>query len=201
MRFDSIKSLALVGIVSVGFLVNGCLTDDKKAEKKDTTKVDTTHALAAEKTLNVGAQGNLTLGSSLELDTGKVYLSGVANANLDGVDLVFMYYGSAYHIDNTESAKAAANAATPKINLADNWVAAKLNGNEFVKVTTKPANQEAAMTTFMTSSAKLSTSTVAQGDMFIVETTDGNFTLITVSAVTGTDNKGAADFKISIGTI
>jgi hypothetical protein len=200
MRFDSIKSLAVVGIVSVGFLVNGCLTDDKKEPAKDPVKVDSTHALAAEKTLNVGAQGNATLGSSLELDTGKVYLSAAANANLDGVDLVFMYYGSGYHIDNTESAKAAANAATPKINLADNWLDAKLNGNEFVKVTTKPANQEAAVAAWGTGS-KLSSSMVAAGDMFVVETTDGEYTLITVSAVTGSDKTGAADFKISILTI
>ena len=197
MSMFSLKKLALVAFVGAGMTLSGCLTNDKEEEKPPIDTNDTHTALPTEKTISVGAQG-ATAGSSVDLDAGTVLQSGAANAALETVDLVFMYYGSAFHIDNTTSAKAAGVANT--INLTDSWTAAKLNTNQFVKVTAKPADQEAAYAAFLASSSKLSSSTVASGDMFIVETSENEFVMLTVSAMTGTDKTGGADFKISITT-
>ncbi len=201
MSMFSLKNLAVVAFVGAGLTLSGtltgCLTND---DNKDTTKNPTENhtALTAEKTLSVGAQGNASLGSALELDTGKVYSSAAANANLADVDLVFMYYGTDYHIDNTKSAKAAGKANS--INLTDSYSDAKVSDNKFVKVPTKPADQEAAKAAF-TAGTPMTSSTVAANDMFIVMTTQGHYALLTVSAVTGSDKAGAADFKVSVGTI
>jgi flagellar hook protein FlgE len=194
MSMFSLKKLALVAFVGAGMTLSGCLTNDDKDEEKP--PVDSTTALPAEKTINVGAQGHASLGSAVDLDEGKVLLSAAANAALETVDLVFMYYGTSYHIDNTTSAKAAGKANS--ITLTDTYPDAKLSTNKFVKVTAKPSSQEDAKAKFTASTSKLSSSPIANGDMFIVETTEADHVLLTVSATTGSDKNGAADFKISV---
>lgn len=197
MSFFSLKKAALVGAIGASLMFSGCLTNDDDEETTDPTP--TTTPLAASKTLSVGAQGNATLGSALELDAGVVYSSTQANANLAKVDLVFMFYTGGYHIDNTKSAKAAGIANS--INLTNSYPDASVKDNKFVKVTAEPANQEAAKKAFADATTKLSSSTVAANDMFIVETTEGKYAYVKVSAVTGTTNTGAADFSVSVTTI
>jgi hypothetical protein len=199
MSFFSLKKAALVGIVGAGLFVNGCLTNDDDDKDEDTTPVVNTTPLVAADTLSVGAQGNATLGSALELDLGLVYSSSQANANLEDVDLVFMYYTNAYHIDNTMAARAAGVANS--INLTNTYDQTKVKDNKFVKVTSAPANQEAAKKAFTDAATKLATSTVSNGDMFIVQTTDGDYAFVKVVAVTGASNTGAADFSVSVTTI
>lgn len=197
------KKILGIGLVCLPLTMStsltGCLTDDDKdTAKGDTTPVVETTPWPTEMTLTVGGQGHKDLGSALELDTGKVYLSGVANTNLASVDAVLLYYSDAWHIENTKTAKA--SGATHKINLTDSYSATSVKENTFVKVSSRPANQEAGKDAYSKGS-KLQTSTIAANDIFIVQTTNGKLVLLTVSSVTGATSAGAADFKLSIGSL
>lgn len=174
--------------------LTGCLTED---EDDDTTGGGTQTAWPTEITLNLGGQAHPTLGTVAELDTGKVYTSAIANANLSSVDAVFLYYGAAWHIDNTKSAKAAGIANS--INLTNSYPDASVKDNKFVKVSAKPANQEAGKTAFA-AGPQIATSVITNGDMFLVNTTGNKIVLVTISSVTGVAS-GAADIKVSIGSL
>jgi hypothetical protein len=173
--------------------LTGCLTEDEDDDSTGGTET----AWPSEITLNLGGQAHPTLGSVAELDTGKVYTSAVANANVSAIDLVFLYYTGGWHIDNSKSAKAAGIANS--INLTNSYPDAAVRDNKFVKVTTKPANQEAGKAAF-NAGTELSSSAIANGDMFLVETTGGKLVLVTVTSLTGVAT-GAADIKVSIGSL
>ena len=200
------KKIFSVGLIALpmAFLstttLTGCLTDDKK---EDTTTPPKHTALSAEKTLAVGAQG-ATLGSVMNLDAATdaemVLSSAQANAAQEEIDLVFMFYGAKFHIDNAVSAKAAAVAQTPPINLANSYDDAKIKNIQIVKVTTKPADQEAAKAAFA-AGTKIYGSEIAGGEMFLVNTTGGKLALVTVGTIVGADNKANSSFKVSINTI
>lgn len=198
--WGSTKKILGIGLLclplSMTTTLTGCLTDDED-DSTDTPTDTTKTAWPTEITLNLGAQSHTTLPSALELDTGKAYSSATANANLPAVDAVFMYYGGSFHIDNTKSAKAAGIANS--INLTNSYPDASVKDNKFVKVSSKPANQEAGKTAF-TNGTKLATSTIANGDIFVLETTGGKLVLLTVDAVAGT-NAGTGTFKVSIGSL
>lgn len=176
--------------------LTGCLTEDDGKDSTPDTSGNKT-AWPTEITLNLGGQGHPTLGSVAELDTGKVYTSAIANANLAAADLVFLYYSAGWHIDNTKSAKAMGIAHS--INLTNSYPDASVKDNKFVKVTTKPANQEAGKTAFA-AGTQVATSAIANGDMFLVNTTGNKIVLVTISSVTGVAT-GAADIKVSIGSL
>lgn len=184
-------------IIASSFSVTGCLTDDDK--DADSTDVTTKTPLAAEKTIAAGAQG-ATLGSVLDLDAGVALSSTAANAAQGTIDLVFMYYAGAFHVDNAVAAKAAGKAQTPNINLTDSYVDAQIKDLEIVKVTTKPANQEAAKAAFA-ATGKIKGSVIIGGEMFLVKTTEGKLALVTIGTIVGTDNKANASFLVSVNTI
>lgn len=179
--------------------LTGCLTDDKE----DTTKTDTVKhtALSAEKTLSVGAQA-ATLGSVMDLDAttdaAMVLNSAAANAAQATIDLVFMYYGGGFHMDNAVEARTAGIANS--INLTNSYDLTKIQDIRIVKVTTKPADQEAAKAASAAGTA-IKGSVITGGEMFIVTTTGGKIALVTVGSIVGTDNKANGSFKVSINTI
>lgn len=197
------KKILSIGLLSLPLTMSttltGCLTDDEE----DTTKTDTAKhtALSAEKTLNVGAQA-ATLGSVMDLDAatdaGMVLNSAAANAAQESIDLVFMFYAGGFHMDNAVAAKAAGVANS--INLTNTYDNAKIKDIRIVKVTTKPADQEAAKAASAAGSAT-ATNVITGGEMFIVTTTGGKIALVTVGSIVGTDNKANGSFKVSINTI
>jgi hypothetical protein len=200
--WGTMKKMTLGGLVAgalvfvSSFSVTGCLTKD---DNNDTTKTDTTHhtALGTETTIDAGAQG-ATLGSVLDLDAGKALSSAQANAAQATIDLVFMFYGGAFHVDNAVAAKAAGVANN--INLTNTYDATKIKDIEIVKVSTKPADQEAAKAAFA-AGTKIKGSVITGGEMFLVMTTESKLALVTVGTIVGTDNKANASFKVVLNSI
>ncbi len=176
--------------------LTGCLTDDKAT---DTTTAAKHTTLTAEKTLDVGAQG-ASAGSVIDIDSGVVWQSGVANANQEGIDLVLMYYAGAFHLDNAVGSKAAALAQTPVINLSNGYDDTKIKNIKIVVVTTHPADQEAALKAH-TDGTAVTGATVVEGTMLLVKSTGGKIALVTVGPIVGADKTGGAKIKLSVNSI
>jgi hypothetical protein len=186
---------AFVGamVIASSLSFTGCLTDDK--DDKDTTKAGT--AFGTFKTLNAGGQGHTTIGSVLELDAGTVLSSSVANNNQDDIDGVLLYYSGAWHLENAVMARA--SGVTHNIDLTDTYDVDEIEDIPYVKVTTMPANQEAAEAAF-DAGTKIKGSTIAAGDIFIINTTGGALAVLKVTAVAGVAN-GTGDFSFTLLTI
>ncbi|MEO7777423.1 MAG: hypothetical protein ABIY63_07825 [Fibrobacteria bacterium] len=200
----TVKKVSLGGFVAgalifvSSFSVTGCLTDSKDKDST-TTPPPGTHALSTEMALSVGAQAHATYGSVIDIDSGKTWKSAVANANQAGIDLVFLYYGSALHMEDAVAARASGVANS--INLTNTYDVTKIQHVDILMVSTKPTNQEALETAFDAGSANyVHTSVVKTGDMFIVESTGGKLSLVTITSVSGTE-AGTADVKLSINSI
>jgi hypothetical protein len=148
--------------------------------------------------VSAGAQGHTSLGSVLDLDSEKAWLSAVANANQEGIDLVFLYYAGAFHLNNAVEAKAAGVANSIIMTIA--YDDARIKSVKIVKITAKPADQEEARKVFA-AGAPIHGSVIQAGDIFLAESTGGKLALVTVRSVVGTDNKGAADFDLNLLTI
>jgi hypothetical protein len=201
----NIKKILAGGLVAGSMLMvsttalTGCLTKDEEKAPVDTTTPAKHTAIVAAVTIAAGAQG-ATLGSVLDLDAGVALGSAAANAAQGDIDLVFMFYASAFHMDNAVAAKAAAKAQTPVINLANSYDDALIKDLKIVKVTVKPADQEAAKAAYTAGTAS-PTNVIAGGEMFVVMTTGGKLALVTVGTIVGTDNKANASFMVSVNTI
>jgi len=178
--------------------VTGCLTDDKK---DDTTKTDPgTHTdLPAAKTLNVGAQGHATYGSVIDIDSGKAWTSAVANANQAGIDLVFLFYGDGFHLLDAVDAKAAGVANN--INLTNTYNSSQIVHVDMVKISSMPADQEAAKAEFDATPTKMHSFDVIEGDMFLVKSTGGKLALVKIASIAGSDKNAAATITLQVNTI
>jgi hypothetical protein len=203
MIWANVKKVTLGGVfvgammLASSLTMTGCLTDDKKDPPKDTT----THTpLSAADTLTIGAQGHPTYGSVIDIDTKKALTSTEANAHQADIDLVFLFYGNAFHLLDAVDAKAAGKAQTPQINLTNSYDDLLIQHVDMVKVTTKPADQEAAEKAFA-AATPIHSSVVVAGDMFLVQSTDGLIALVTISSITGSDKAAAAQVLLSIDTI
>lgn len=174
--------------------ITGCLTDDKK----DSTETPGTHtALPSATTLTIGAQGHATYGSVIDIDSAKAWTSAVANANQAGIDLVFLFYGDAFHILGAVDAKAAGQANN--INLTNSYGSSIVHV-DLVKVTTVPDDQEAAKAAF-DAGTKIHSSAVVAGDRFLVKSTGGKLALVKIATITGTDKAAAASVTLQVNTI
>lgn len=203
MKFwANVKKVTLGGMfigammLASSLTVTGCLTKDDK----DTTATNPgTHTdLAAGTTVTIGAQGHPTYGSVIDIDAAKAMTSSEANAAQSDIDLVFLYYGSAFHLEDAVMAKASGIANN--INLTNSYDATKIQDVDMVKVTTKPADQEAAKAAF-DAGTKIHGSAVVQGDMFLVKSTGGKLALVTVSTITGNDKTAAGSVLLQVNTI
>jgi hypothetical protein len=198
----NVKKVTLGGMF-VGVLMavstvsmTGCLTSDNK----DTTKTDTSHhtALPAGTSLTIGAQGHATYGSVIDIDAPAALTSAQANAAQSTIDLVFLFFGGAFHLDDAVTARA--DGIANNINLTNSYDLTKIQAVSMVKVTTKPADQEAAKAAF-TAGTVVHTSTVVAGDMFLVMSTGGKLALVTMSSITGTDKAAAGSVLVQVDTI
>jgi hypothetical protein len=187
---------AFVGamVIASSLSFTGCLTDDK--DDKDTTKAGT--AFAASKTLTAGGQGHTTLGSVLELDAGTVLSSSAANNDQDNIDAVLLYYSGAWHLENAVMARA--SGITHNIDLTDSYDVTEIDDIPYVKVGTMPANQEAAEAAF-DAGTKIKGSVIANGDVFLINTTGGAIAVLKVTSVTGATSAGVGEFSFSLLTI
>ncbi|MDB5050423.1 MAG: hypothetical protein JWO30_3494 [Fibrobacteres bacterium] len=200
LALGKMKKISLGGmvagalIVASSFSVTGCLTDDKKT---DSTATGTHTAFPAATTIAAGAQG-AALGSVLDLDTKTALTSAQANAAQSSIDLVFMFYAGAFHMDNPKAARLAGIANS--INLTNTYTEASLKDTKIVKVSAAPADQEAAKVAFDGGTASPS-NVIVGGEFFLVETTSGKISLVKVGAIVGTDKLANANFDVSISTI
>lgn len=143
--------------------------------------------------LNLGAQGSPTLGSVLDVDSVQVWLAAQANANQGGIDLVFMHYGSSFHLNNAVTAKAAGIANN--INLTDSYDVAKIKDVRMVKVASRPADRESAQRIFATGE-KIQGAPVSGGEIFLVESTGGRLAMVTVVKLVGTTSAGTVEVRV-----
>lgn len=179
---------ALVAGSSLTF--TGCLTDDEEEEPAATST-----PLGAETTVSVGAQGHATLGTAVDLDTKTVMLSAAANAAQGTIDVLFAYSGSAFKLMSPIAAKAAGD-----VGVAANYTSADLKVTEFVKVSAKPADSEAAAKAF-TDGTKMTSATVAALDKFVVKTGMGKIVYLSVTSIAGTEKNAAADLALAISAL
>ena len=189
---------ALVGalVIASSLSFTGCLTDDK--DDKDTTKTGTHTAFAASKTLTAGGQGHTTLGSVLELDAGTVLTSTQANAKQDDIDGVLLYYSGAWHLENAVMARA--SGVANNINLTNTYDVSKIEDVPYVKVSTMPADQEAALAAF-TAGTHIKGSVITGGEIFLINTTGGEIAVLKVTSVSGTTSAGVGEFSFNLLTI
>lgn len=144
--------------------------------------------------VNLGAQGHSTLGSVLDFDSAKAWTSVPAYANQAGIDLVFLFYQGAFHLDNAVQAKAAGVANS--INLTLGYDTTKIKDIFLVRIAGMPADRETARLVFA-AGTKIKGSVITAGDRFLAESTEGKLVMVTVVSVSGTDKQGAAEVDLN----
>ncbi|HLU70102.1 MAG TPA: hypothetical protein VKZ88_04970 [Fibrobacteria bacterium] len=180
------KTLA-ASLIALSLGLTGCLTDSKDDDKEP----EVTTPWTADSALTVGAQGHLTLGTAVDLDNRRVLLSAAANQAQDSLDVLFAYHGGSFVLIAPRTAK------DSSISVATNYDITKVQYTQFVKVTTEPANWEAGVAAFE-AGTKVSYAPIAAADMFVVKTTEENYVLVTVSAITGTDGTGSGTLTVNL---
>jgi hypothetical protein len=139
----------------------------------------------------VGAQGNVSYGTAIDLDKRRALLSVAANAAQDSLDVLFAYHNSSFVLIAPRTAKDSG------ITVAANYDTAKVQYVQFVKVETAPANWDAGKVAY-DAGVKVSYSPVAPGDIFVVKTTEGDYSLLTLMSINGSTATGSGVIKINI---
>jgi hypothetical protein len=176
-----------------------CVVSNAKGSVTSNAAVLTVTGTAwpAADTLTLGAQANTTLGSVIDLDSGKVWTSATANANQAKIDLVYLYYNSTATLNGASAARD--SGIKYNINLTNTYNALQVKNIMMVKVTAKPASQHHAKAAY-DSGTKVRSTVVAAGDKFVVLSTENKYMYVEVTSVAGT-NAGTAGLSISIGTL
>lgn len=182
------------------------VTDDDGLSDLDTARLrvvgaDTaTHTpMPAGVTLNLGAQGAASYGSTIEIDSQKVWTAARAYANQQDIDLVFLFYGMGLHLEDAVSAKASGIAES--INLTNSLDAAKIVPVGMVRVGAEPADQESALATFASSSLIIHGAVIVGGDMFLVRSTGGRLAFLKVISIKGMDKTAEAVVQLKVLTL
>lgn len=173
---------------------------DSKGNKAVSNKAKLTIQFKATgDTLTLGAQGNLGVGSVLDLDSGKVWSSATANLNQAKIDLVFLYYGAVGDSAASLNGALAAKDSGVKygINLTNTYTTAK--NIQFVKVASKPTSVSVATEAYATGT-KLRSARVVAGDKFVVLSTEGRYYFIEVKTVAN-GRTGTAKVEFVAGEI
>lgn len=169
------------------------VTDSKGAKVK--SRIATlTQTFGGLDTLRAGAQANVTLGAAIDLDSGKVWTSATANANLGKIDLVYLYYDGKAVLNGAAAARD--SGVKYGINLTNGYgVSVKNIG--FVKVSAKPARLSQAGAAYV-GGPILRSSAIAAGDKFVVKSTEGRYYYLEVQEVSGT-SAGSARLAFAAG--
>jgi len=174
-------------VLSTGVSLTGCLTSDTKDTPSTTTKT-----WSADTTIQVGAQGNATLGSAIDLDAKKALLSAAANAAQSSIDLVFLFSDGELQLGSPVYAK-----TLPDVPLAANYDLTKVKDIQLARVSTKPDSLALAVSTFATT-PQTNNAVVSGGGSFLVKTGDGRYAYISVDNIQGAGNTASAGITISL---
>jgi hypothetical protein len=134
--------------------------------------------------LDAGANGHSSLGSSIDLDEGNVWLMADAANNVSKIDIVYLYSDA----DEVEKFFSPEHAKASGYNLASGWDSPP--ATKFYKTTLDKAGFDAIATAeeitalWNGTEAQDDSLAVEQGDVFIVMTTDGDYALVYVSSQT-----------------
>src|SRR5690554_499978 len=131
-------------------------------------------------TITAGANSNPDHGSSIDLDQGVAWLSADARNNISKIDLCYAYSG----VNKVEKIGTPAWAKASAFDFAKNWT--NPPQTKFYKITMTAAEFDAVTTKeeipeFSESKATEVSSNVANGDVFIVKTTESAIALICIT--------------------
>lgn len=189
----TIKTLLESDLTGVSLRV--IVSDSKTSVTSNSVTITVTYG--AGDTLTLGAQGNLTLGSVIDLDSGKVWSSQVANANQAKIDLVYLYYNN---IASLNGALAARDSGVKySINLTNGYNASSVKNIQLVKVTAKPASIAIADSLY-NAGTKLRSTVIAAGDKFVVKTSEDVYSYLEVRAVSASAT-GTAGLTLFVGEL
>ncbi len=172
---------ALVAGSSLTF--TGCLTDDKGEDPP--AAVDSVKTMS----VNVGAQGNNTLGSFIDLDTYAVLKQAAAEAASGTVDLIFAYSGTANSsaVYSPDAAKAGISGGAG-LDIAQDLTTANKTALRTVDATKFEAVKTVAELTALfdagTAPSPEGRILVAVGNTIAAKTTGGKIVAMKITAVT-----------------
>jgi|GEM_PF-5825071 len=178
-----------------GLSLRAVVSDGKTSVTSNSVTVTVTYG--AGDTLTLGAQGNLTVGSVIDLDSGKVWSSQVANANQAKIDLVYLYYNN---IASLNGALAARDSGVKySINLTNGYNASTVKNIQLVKVTAKPATIAAADSLYE-AGTKLRSTVIVAGDKFVVKSSEDVYNYLEVRSVSASAT-GTAGLTLFVGEL
>jgi hypothetical protein len=151
------------------------VTDAKDCSVPDGTPV-------TEVTINAGANSNADYGSSIDIDAGKAMMKSEAASNVSDIDLCYAYSGT----NNVEKIGTAMWAEASGYTFADGWsnppdikfYKESMTSAEFDAVDTK----EEIEALWDETKATASSYEADQGDVFLVETTEGTLAILRITS-------------------
>ncbi len=149
-----------------------------------------------EVTINAGANKNTEYGSSIDIDAGKSMLMSEAAGKVADIDLCYAYSGAA----SVEKLGTAKWASDSKFDFATGWASppnikfykVSMTAAEFAAVDTK----EAIEALWDVTKATANNYEAAEGDVFLVETTDGALAILRISSQDA-GNGGSITMKVA----
>jgi hypothetical protein len=193
-------TLSSVGVLDDGRLIKCVVSNSVGSVTSNTVTLHVNVPWPAEQTLAVGAQGNPTLGTAVDLDLAAVLTTAQVNLNsyaaLPSVDILFAFSVGTLQIMTPAAAKDAGD-----VPLAVNYPDANITLTDFIPVTAKPASQIAAEEAYMAATMKYTSADVAAGDMFVVLTSDGNYAYVKVDSITGSGNTAATNLVVTVSSL
>ncbi|MBN1760422.1 MAG: hypothetical protein JW863_18990 [Chitinispirillaceae bacterium] len=135
-----------------------------------------------EVTINAGANQNNDYGSSIDIDAGKAMIKSEAASNVSDIDLCYAYSG----VNSVEKLGTAAWAVASDYTFADGWANApdikfykvSMTADEFAAVDTKEEIDDL----WDASKATANSYNAAEGDVFMVETTEGTLAILRITS-------------------
>jgi len=176
-------------LLSASLSLTGCLTDNKKTDS--VAKNDST-PWGPPTTVTVGAQGNLTYGSALDLDAKKVLKAPDAMAAQETIDILFIFTGGDLKFASPVAAKAAGD-----VPLAAGYDAAKIKDTQIATTSTQPETSEIADTTY-NQTVKVDNVFASDGFGYLVKTDKGKLAYVHINNITGDGNTATAELTIQL---
>ena len=175
-------------MLSMSMSLTGCMTDDKGS----TPPANQHTPWGPDTTVSIGAQGNLSLGSAIDLDTRTVMPASVALQNQGTIDLVFIFSDGDLKLASPVAAKAAGD-----VPLAAQYDATKIHDTQFAFVSSKPDDSQQADTAYA-GYPKFDVSIAIEGGQYLVKTDKGKIAILTVHDIQGIDNTASAKLTIAL---
>lgn len=147
----------------------------------------------AANTVNAAAQGNSTLGSTLDLDAPLALKQPEAEEREPQLDVLFVYFKNAYMLMTPSLAKSAG------IAMAQKFESAKLKGVKLVKWNVQPPNPDSGRAIFKAGPKQDSATLVKSPQGFLVGTSDTNLVWVSVASIPTGGDLATTKFVVSMG--